>query len=115
MNNFNGKIVFTIDSNNISNSEVDVIRNTISRSTQARYADINLRIGNSTERWHADWIKNLKEVPNVGVAVPKKSKVFTVIPLDSANRMLRAGFGKHDNKWFIRIDLWFKAFRLVLN
>lgn len=25
--------------------------------------------------------------------------------------MLRAGFGKHDGKWFARIDLWWTGFR----
>ncbi len=34
------------------------------------------------------------------------------IKLGQANRMLRIGFGKHEGKWFIRIDLWFAGFRL---
>jgi hypothetical protein len=38
---------------------------------------------------------------------------ITKIPLDEQNRMLRAGFGKHCGKWFIRIDLWFVGFRLA--
>lgn len=37
---------------------------------------------------------------------------LTRVPLDENNRMLRAGFGKHDGKWFIRVDLWFVGFRL---
>lgn len=35
------------------------------------------------------------------------------IKLGQANRMLRIGFGKHEGKWFIRIDLWFAGFRLT--
>ncbi len=37
---------------------------------------------------------------------------ITKIELDSKNRMLRAGFGKHDGFWFFRIDLWFVGYRL---
>lgn len=37
---------------------------------------------------------------------------ITRIRLDKDNRMLRAGFGKHGGKWFIRVDLWFVGFRL---
>jgi hypothetical protein len=37
---------------------------------------------------------------------------MTVIPLDEKNRMLRVGFGKHDGRWFARIDLWFFGVRL---
>jgi len=37
---------------------------------------------------------------------------MTRIPLDKNNRMLRAGFGLHDGKWFVRIDLWWVGFRL---
>jgi len=40
------------------------------------------------------------------------SIVIEKIPLDSDNRMLRFGFGKHKGKWFLRIDLWWKGFRL---
>lgn len=39
-------------------------------------------------------------------------KQITVLPLDKQNRMLRAGFGKHDGSWFLRIDLWWVGFRL---
>jgi hypothetical protein len=35
------------------------------------------------------------------------------IPLDKNNRMLRLGFGKHDGKWFARLDLWFAGFRIT--
>ena len=34
------------------------------------------------------------------------------IKLDQNNRMIRIGFGKHDGKWFFRIDLWYKGYRL---
>lgn len=37
----------------------------------------------------------------------------TKIPLDAKNRMLRAGFGKHDGRWFLRLDLWFFGVRLT--
>lgn len=37
---------------------------------------------------------------------------LTKISLDNKNNMLRIGFGKHDNKWFARIDLWFIGFRI---
>lgn len=33
------------------------------------------------------------------------------IPLDKNNRMLRVGFGKHEGRWFFRIDLWFLGIR----
>jgi len=38
---------------------------------------------------------------------------LTKLSLDKENRMLRLGFGKHNSKWFIRIDLWFIGFRLA--
>ena len=38
---------------------------------------------------------------------------ITKINLDENNRMLRFGFGKHDGKWFFRIDLWFFGIRLT--
>jgi len=34
------------------------------------------------------------------------------IPLDTKNRMIRVGFGLHEGKFFIRIDLWFFGVRL---
>ena len=40
--------------------------------------------------------------------------MITKINLDSKNRMLRFGFGLHDGKAFIRIDLWFVGFRLTV-
>lgn len=38
--------------------------------------------------------------------------MIDVIHLNKNNRMLRIGFGKHEGKWFIRVDLWFIGFRL---
>jgi hypothetical protein len=38
---------------------------------------------------------------------------LTKIPLDKDNRMLRAGFGKNDGKWFARIDIWFIGLRIT--
>lgn len=38
---------------------------------------------------------------------------ITKIDLDSNNRMIRAGFGKHDGKWFGRVDLWFFGYRIT--
>lgn len=37
---------------------------------------------------------------------------LTKIPLPKGNRMLRFGFGTHDGKWFVRLDLWSVGFRL---
>ena len=39
---------------------------------------------------------------------------LTRIPLDINNRMLRIGFGKHDGRWFARVDLWFFGLRINL-
>jgi len=36
---------------------------------------------------------------------------ITKIPLDSNNRMLRIGFGKHNGEWFFRVDLWWVGYR----
>lgn len=33
------------------------------------------------------------------------------ILLDEKNRMLRIGFGKHEGKWFFRVDLWWRGYR----
>jgi hypothetical protein len=33
------------------------------------------------------------------------------ILLDSDNRMLRIGFGKHSGEWFFRVDLWWVGYR----
>jgi hypothetical protein len=38
---------------------------------------------------------------------------LTKIDLDSQNRMLRLGFGKHDGHWFVRVDLWFFGLRIT--
>lgn len=38
---------------------------------------------------------------------------LTKIPLDKDNRMLRAGFGKNDGKWFARIDIWVIGLRIT--
>ena len=35
------------------------------------------------------------------------------IDLDKNNRMIRIGFGKHDGRWFARIDLWGIGYRLT--
>jgi hypothetical protein len=40
---------------------------------------------------------------------------LTRIPLDTNNRMLRIGFGKHDGRWFARIDVWFFGIRITNN
>lgn len=37
--------------------------------------------------------------------------MITKIVLDEKNRMLRAGFGLHDGRWFFRIDLWKVGYR----
>lgn len=38
---------------------------------------------------------------------------ITKLPLEKGNRMLRAGFGQHDGKWFVRVDLWWFGIRLT--
>lgn len=38
---------------------------------------------------------------------------ITTIPLDQDNRMIRLGFGKHEGRWFIRVDLWWNGYRLT--
>ena len=43
----------------------------------------------------------------------RSGSVFTIIDLPKNNRMVRLGFGQHDGLWFIRVDLWFKGFRLA--
>ncbi len=37
---------------------------------------------------------------------------MTIIKLDERNRMIRIGFGKHNNKWFARVDLWWYGIRI---
>lgn len=41
--------------------------------------------------------------------------MITKIKLDKGNRMLRAGFGKNNGSWFVRVDLWFAGFRWTKN
>lgn len=38
---------------------------------------------------------------------------ITKISLDEQNRILRAGFGKNEGKWFARIDVWFFGLRIT--
>lgn len=38
---------------------------------------------------------------------------ITKLKLESGNRMLRIGFGQHDQKLFFRVDLWFVGYRLT--
>ena len=38
---------------------------------------------------------------------------LTVIRLDPSNRMLRAGVGKHNGRWFARVDLWWVGLRVT--
>lgn len=37
---------------------------------------------------------------------------LTKINLDQHNRMLRVGFGKNQDQWFARVDLWWVGFRI---
>lgn len=37
---------------------------------------------------------------------------YVRIPLDRNSRMLRLGVGRHDGRWFIRVDLWAVGYRL---
>jgi hypothetical protein len=38
---------------------------------------------------------------------------LTQISLDADNRMLRIGFGKHNGRWFFRVDLWWFGVRIT--
>jgi len=40
---------------------------------------------------------------------------LTKLELDSNNRMLRIGFGKHGGKWFARVDMWYFGIRITGN
>jgi hypothetical protein len=59
--------------------------------------------------------KRLRErrAAEIGPPAPKRKLGLTKIVLDENNRMLRAGFGKHDGTWFIRVDLWWAGWRLA--
>lgn len=37
----------------------------------------------------------------------------TRVTMDANNRMLRAGFGKNEGRWFARLDLWKVGFRIT--
>ena len=37
----------------------------------------------------------------------------TILKLPSWNRMIRMGFGKRDNQWYIRMDLWYYGIRIT--
>lgn len=50
---------------------------------------------------------------SIAFLVHEVNMEFTKIPLDKKNRMVRLGFGKHDDRWFVRVDLWTVGFRLA--
>ena len=37
---------------------------------------------------------------------------LTVIEMKEWNRMVRLGIGQHEGTWFIRLDLWWRGYRL---
>lgn len=39
--------------------------------------------------------------------------MFSFLPLDKNNRMIRLGGGKNKGKWFARVDLWFFGLRIA--
>ena len=41
----------------------------------------------------------------------KRAPRWARLPLDEKNRMLRAGLGLYEGRFFIRIDLWWAGFR----
>ena len=49
---------------------------------------------------------------NTHLGICRMTKL-TKINLDVNNRMLRLGLGKHEGKWFFRVDLWFFGFRIT--
>jgi hypothetical protein len=60
----------------------------------------------------------LKFMPNLRQYLSSMRQYLTpfeiaVIPLDPKNRMVRGGIGLNDGKWFARVDLWFKGYRLT--
>lgn len=54
-----------------------------------------------------------KQAALIGPPAPKKKLTVTKVTMDEQNRMLRAGLGKHDGKWFFRMDFWAVGFRLT--
>jgi hypothetical protein len=41
--------------------------------------------------------------------------VITKVDLDRPNRMVRAGFGKNNGRWFARVDLWWFGIRFTFD
>ena len=37
---------------------------------------------------------------------------LTKITHEKGSEIIRFGFGRHDFKWFIRVDLWWVAYRI---
>lgn len=37
---------------------------------------------------------------------------YDILNMEPGNRMIRIGFGQHNNVWFVRIDFWFKGLRI---
>lgn len=38
---------------------------------------------------------------------------FELVKMEAGNRMIRVGFGKNANRWFVRIDMWWYGFRVA--
>jgi hypothetical protein len=85
-------------------------------SIESRYKDLLNHLGVQGHCGAVSEIQALRKSADLDKSNEEKNKeIFTCIPLDSNNRMLRLGFGKNKGKWFIRVDLWYMGFRLVLN
>jgi hypothetical protein len=85
-------------------------------SVESRYKDLLNHLGVQGHCGAVSEIQALRKSAALDKSNEEKNKeIFTCIPLDSNNRMLRLGFGKNKGKWFIRVDLWYMGFRLVLN
>jgi len=52
---------------------------------------------------------NISKFANKDVVVKK----VTRLKLNKENRMIRFGFGKHNNQWFVRLDLWWFGIRVI--
>lgn len=94
--------------------ESQIVPRATLQEADARYKDLLNLLGVQGHEGAIAEIKSLRE--KAGLDKPKqdeKDKTFTSIPLDEDNRMFGGRIGKNKGRWFIRADLWFKAFRLA--
>ena len=68
----------------------------------------------TAEEIHGDMLMSLQ---TLGSLLKRYLTTFTKmaikkVEMDPMNRMLRAGFGLNQGRWFIRIDLWWFGLRI---